>query len=99
MLVSGLLIYYLYLKPIPFTTEHINAEPFLVPTTTAGPTIPPNCPQATVPTLPTSILSRYFGIGFNIYPASNNKQLGISNRDNVNIFLIEHIPIIYNGTL
>lgn len=86
MVVSGLIIYYLYMKP----------EGFENPTTT----IPSGCPTVTVPTIPLSCLSRYFGIGFNIYPANNTAQSQLpANVSSTNLFIIEHIPTVYNGTL
>jgi hypothetical protein len=90
MLVTGLLIYYLYLKPENFT------DPVTIPNTTTSVT----CPQATNASLPVSITSRFFGIGFNIYPANNTNQINLpSNIINTNLFLIEHIPVVYNNTL
>jgi len=90
MLTTGLLIYYLYLKPS-------NKERFTEPITTA----PQNsCPQATIAQLPISIISRFSGIGFNIYPANNTTQATLpTNITNTNLFLIEHIPVVYNNTL
>lgn len=79
MLVTGLLIYYLYLKPEAFETAV---------------TCPQNCIQPSTPQIPTSIVSRYFGIGFNIYPANNGNQSA-----NSTLILIEHIPVVYNNTL
>lgn len=98
MLVSGLLIYYLYMKPENFdniTTPNTtiqNSNMTTIPQIT--------CPQATSTLLPLSIFSRYFGIGFNIYPANNTNQVSLpANITNTNLFLIEHIPVVYNNTL
>jgi hypothetical protein len=83
MLVSGLVIYYLYLKP----------EPFYVSTKAQTTVAQLVCPQATIPVLPVAILSRYFGVGFNLYPANG------TTATSGNTFLIEHIPVVYNGSV
>lgn len=93
MLVSGLLIYYLYLKPEAF------ADP--TPPQTTMP-IPSGCPTLPPP-IPIAVLSRYFGVGFNIFPANGTSAATInaatgSVKSNV-IFLIEHIPVVYNGSV
>ena len=96
MLVSGLLIYYLYLRPEAFVDSPTTTAPAptLAPTPTPTPTtIPSGCPTLPPPT-PVSILSRYFGVGFNIYPAN-----GATGSNANNTFLIEHIPVVYNGSL
>ena len=96
MLVSGLLIYYLYMKPENFGVDDDNT------TTTNSITTAPQitCPQATLTSLPVSVVSRYFGIGFNIYPANNTNQVSLpANITNTNLFLIEHIPVVHNNTL
>jgi hypothetical protein len=54
------------------------------------------CPQATLFNVPASVVSRYFGIGFNIYLVNNNSA---QNAQSNLYYLIEHIPIIYNNTL
>jgi hypothetical protein len=53
------------------------------------PTSSNNCSVSTL-TPPTSIISRYFGVGFNVYPV-------ISNSTQSKLYLIEHIPITSNG--
>ena len=73
------------------TTSGLTTTTTLYPTTT---TMPALCPQATLFNVPASVISRYFGIGFNIYLVNNNAQNSQSN-----LYLIEHIPIIYNNTL
>jgi len=105
MLVSGLLIYYLYLKPEAFA----NTTPLQNTTTVANSTlpqttttIPSGCPTLPPP-IPVAVLSRYFGVGFNIYPANGtssasiNAAIGSSNSNTM--FLIEHIPVVYNGSV
>jgi len=105
MLVSGLLIYYLYLKPEAFA----NTTPLQNTTTVANSTlpqttttIPSGCPTLPPP-IPVAVLSRYFGVGFNIYPANGtssasiNAAIGSSNSNTM--FLIEHIPVVYNGSI
>jgi hypothetical protein len=97
MLTTGLLIYYLYMKP-----KYTNVEQFAQPNTTVSNITYPQitCPQATITQLPISIVSRFFGIGFNIYPANNTGNAVLpSNITNTNLFLIEHIPVIFNNTL
>jgi hypothetical protein len=91
MVITGLLIYYLYMKPENFTEAQ----------TTPAQTTPAqiSCPQITAPVIPSSIISRYFGIGFNIYSANNTNQTTLPTNMNTNLFLIEHIPILYNNTL
>lgn len=109
MLVSGLIIYYLYLNP----TQNINEgfsittipEATIAPgaTTTAGATtttIPEGCPQISSPPIPASCLSRYFGVGFNIYPANTTASSSLpANITSTNLYIIEHIPVVYNGTM
>lgn len=92
MLVSGLLIYYLYLKPEPF-------EITTLPQTTMP--VPSGCPTLPPP-LPIAVLSRYFGVGFNIYPTNGTSAATIASsnsKSNNVIFLIEHIPVVYNGSV
>jgi hypothetical protein len=75
------------MKPEAF---NVTAKNSFDPVTTGNPatTIPINCPQPSINDIPLSCISRFFGIGFNIYP--------VNNQDN--IYLIEHIPTVYNGT-
>jgi len=80
----------MYLKPEPFdpTDPPITASQTTTPQTTTA-----LCPQITIPVLPVAILSRYFGVGFNLYPANG------TTATSGNTFLIEHIPVIYNGSV
>ena len=57
-------------------------------TTSTRPSI--TCPPVTNNNNPLSIISKIYGIGFNIYPISTNTN---------NTYLIEHIPVTYNNTL
>ena len=97
MIVTGILIYYLYLKP-QYSQRNSQSnskfERFENQTTTTLPAI--TCPPPPTP-LPSSVLSRFFGVGFNIFPASGttNDTLRTTNKG---IFIIEHIPTVYNGT-
>jgi len=92
MLVSGLLIYYLYLKPEAFADAPTTT---IALTTTSPQTTNTNgCPTLPPPT-PIAVLSRYFGVGFNIFPVENTS----TTQNNNSIFLIEHIPVIYNGSM
>ena len=98
MLVSGLLIYYLYLKPEAFALGDVDIT--LPQTTTSAnspstqTTIPSGCPTLPPP-IPVAVLSRYFGVGFNIYPANGTT----GNNNSNSLFLIEHIPVVYNGSV
>ena len=98
MLISGLLIYYLYLRPEAF---EITTLPQTTQSTTSTDTQieQSQCPQITVPTLPLAVLSRYFGVGFNIYPVDNTSASSISTNTGTNKFMIEHIPVVFNGSL
>lgn len=94
MLVSGILIYYLYLKPEAFADTTLPQTTLATSSTFPQTTIPNGCPTLPPPT-PVAILSRYFGIGFNIYPANGTSASSNSN----SLFLIEHIPVVYNGSV
>ena len=48
------------------------------------------CPPVINNNIPLSIISKIYGIGFNIYPISTNTN---------DTYLIEHIPVTYNNTL
>jgi hypothetical protein len=109
ILISGLILYYLYLKPHtdPFYNYNSNIETFTTTeanTTSAntitGETIP-TCVVVTSPPVPPAIMSRFFGIGFNIYPAniSNQSTLPTNTPNTSNLYLIEHIPVQNTGTL
>lgn len=100
MLVSGLLIYYLYLKPEAFSVPTESLSINKATTTYPQTTIPSGCPTLPPP-IPVSVLSRYFGVGFNIYPANDTStSINAFNNNKTNIiFLIEHIPVIYNGSV
>ena len=52
------------------------------------------CPQATLFNAPLSVVSRFFGIGFNIYLVNKSSQ-----NTQTELYLIEHIPVIYNNSL
>ena len=100
VIVTGLIIYYLYMKPEPFYYETTDPNPTPTPTPTPTPEIQPTpsftCPSLTPTALPQSTFSRFFGIGFNIYPINSTTQtLSETN----NIFLIEHIPVAYNNSM
>ena len=99
MIVTGCIVYFIYFQTIEkFTTTEPapstvpdptdpTTEPTTEPTTVS---VVPLCREP-VSTLPTkSILSRYFGIGFNI------DHINYNNDD---VYLINHIPIVSNGTL
>jgi len=65
-------------------------------TTTSGTTTTPAITYGPCPTPsaapPASIISRYFGVGFNIYPVTSTSSA-------TQYFLVEYIPTVYNGTL
>jgi hypothetical protein len=72
------------------TSTPANTGPTSTPAN-RGPTsttVPICAPAPTLPT--TSVLSRYFGVGFN---------LDYVNYNNTDTFLINHIPTVSNGTL
>ena len=104
MLVSGLLIYYLYLKPEAFGPDDTTRPQTTTSATSTSPqtTIPSGCPTLPPP-MPIAVLSRYFGVGFNIYPANgasaSSINAGAGSTNSNSIFLIEHIPVVYNGSV
>jgi hypothetical protein len=77
MMITGFIIYFMYMR-----VEH-----FTDPMTTPAYTCPPPAPI-----IPASIISRYFGVGFNIDLITNTNN-SVSN------YIIEHIPINSSGTL
>ncbi len=109
MIITGFIIYYMYLKPETFDCITNPSDPECIPTlpesvptlsesdiaelkvtmpnTPTGPNIPT---IAITKTIPKSIVSRYFGVGFNVYPV-------ISTTSTNQMYLIEHIPITSNG--
>jgi hypothetical protein len=131
ILISGLVLYYLYLKPHtdPFYNYNDSIEAFTTtePTTTTGATTTttsrpttttsgattttsrptttianvPTCAVVTAPPVPPAIISRFFGIGFNIHPAniSNQASMPTGTPNTSNLYLIEHIPVQSTGTI
>ena len=123
MIITGFIIYYMYLKPEKFTNIQENFDPTNTNTTTTlgqTTTTYPNTtttlgqttttlgqttttyPNITVPvitcpnlnpTIPVAIVSRYFGVGFNIYPVTSTSSNILQNQT----YLIEHIPITTTG--
>jgi len=93
MIVTGLILYFMYFEtfePFLTTTTPATESPTVITTTT--PTQNPECPQITInPRLTNkSIMSRHFGIGFNIeYVKTMNET---------DFYLIKHIPTIANKT-
>jgi len=110
MIITGFVIYYMYLKPEKFTNIQENFETTTTPaitTTSANTTTIANTtiPNTTIPTpaftcpdlnpkIPVAIVSRYFGVGFNIYPVKSTSSNILQNQT----YLIEHIPITTTGT-
>jgi len=102
MITTGFSLYFMYLKPEKFSNikEHfVDPTISAIPTNTQGttstqaPIIPAiTCPPPT-PTVPVAIVSRYFGVGFNIYPVKSSGSNILQNQ----IYLIEHIPITSTG--
>ena len=80
---------------IPITTKPNTTIPnTTIPNTTrSANTVIPTCQNITS-TVPVAIISRYFGVGFNVYPVTENTSNVTPNQ----IFLIEHIPITSTGT-
>ena len=94
MVITGFIIYFMYLKPESFTTTEPATT--LAPATTKSPTTTYNaCASQATPIVPAAIVSRYFGVGFNIYSVNNPV---LSSSSLTNVFLIEHIPITSTGT-
>jgi len=125
MIITGFVIYYMYLKPESFydcitnptdpscsttkpnvstpnvstpnvstpnvstpnvSTPNVSTPNVSTPNvSTTNPNIN-NCPTPTNK-LPVAIVSRYFGVGFNVYPVASQ----------LNTFLVEHIPITSTG--
>lgn len=98
MIVSGCIIYFMYLIPEAFeSTQPATPTATLTatPTTGTNTTQPTYCPCVTSPEItPKAIVSRYFGVGFNVYALNNNSSNVLQNK----LFLIEHIPITTTGT-
>jgi len=105
MIISGFIIYFMYLKPENFQTTIPQSNLTTLPNTattkstlTTSPIIN-NTPEFTCPdlnpTVPVAIVSRYFGVGFNIYPVTSISSSNILQNQT---YLIEHIPITTNGT-
>jgi hypothetical protein len=72
----------------PTTTSNSSSASSATSSTSPFTTIPLCAPVPTLPT--TSVLSRYFGVGFNI---------DYVNYNNTDTYLINHIPTVSNGTL
>jgi hypothetical protein len=91
MIVTGFIIYYIYLKPEPFDCITNPNDPLCKVTNNAYDTESLKQYCSTVNTTPSisSIISRYFGVGFNVYPV----QSSLSTQ----LYLIEHIPIRQDG--
>jgi len=113
MVVTSLIIFYLYMNKEGFftttdpsttippttttpTTPTTTTPTTTTPTTTTNTTTTYTCPPP-VPPVPLSILSRYFGVGFNIYPVSSKTGTTQSTPQNVSNYLIEHIPTSTSG--
>ena len=107
MIITGLIIYFMYMKPEGFFTS-TSPNPTNTSSTSPNPTNPtstystPTTPTTTnnvcsqqVPVIPTAILSRYFGVGFNIYPVLPDGTNAITSQT---YYLIEHIPLSNTGT-
>jgi hypothetical protein len=109
MIITGFIIYYMYLKPesfattVPQITSYCVANPsdpsciaaavaaaVAAATNTGSQSSVSNNCSTNILTPPTSIISRYFGVGFNVYPV-------ISKTSDSQLYLIEHIPITSNG--
>lgn len=89
MIITGFIIYFMYLKPETFDCTTNPTDPACTkrPTNAAC-----NC-NGDDSAIPTSIISRYFGVGFNVYPVS------LTTSSTNKAFLIEHIPINQSGVL
>ena len=110
MIITGFIIYFMYLKPENFVCpDPSNPSCTTIPNTTMPNTTRTNTtiPNTTrsvgnvnlicqnIPTnFPAAIISRYFGVGFNVYPVTASSSNVTPNQ----IYLIEHIPITSTGT-
>ncbi len=101
MMITGFILYFMYMRIEHFdicdttpndpscitTTSAMTTRPMTtIPMTTSAYT----CPQPKL--VPSSIVSRYFGVGFNIDLIANTNTT-VSN------YVIEHIPISSSGTI
>ena len=108
--IFGIIYYYLYLRPEAFINkiEHFtdpstlastlaSTIPSTIPSTkpsTVAITVPAaTCPPA-APPISKSIVSAYFGVGFNIEPVPKS-----AGNDANNVYLIEHSPTLLNKTV
>ena len=110
MIVTGFIIYFMYFQSIekfaPGDPPNTPIDPIPTPTPSSSDPIPTPSNSGPIPsssntltTIPiclppalknVAVLSRYFGIGFNIdYVKYNNED----------VYLINHIPVLSNGTL
>ena len=97
MIITGFIIYYMYLKPETFDCITNPSDPSCtinnfvdIPDINSNVSIQEYCSSLNTTSSISSIISRYFGIGFNVYqvePKSLASQL----------YLIEHIPIRQDG--
>lgn len=93
MIITGFILYYMYLKPETFYDCITNPTDPACRTTTTTPNRPTiTCPDPNARD-PVAIVSRYFGVGFNIYPVTSSSSNILQNKT----YLIEHIPITTNG--
>ena len=101
MIITGFIIYYMYLKPESFDCITNPADPsckinnFIdIPDTNSNVSIQEYCSKfnssLTASSDISSIISRYFGVGFKVYPVQ-------SNLTSKQMYLIEHIPITPDG--
>ena len=106
MIITGFIIYFIYLKPEHFADGDPTIPSITIPSTTISSitpseiisqsdttSMPFTCPD-TASKLPVAIISRYFGVGFNIYPVIASSP----NTMQKQMFMIEHIPITPTGT-
>ena len=103
MMITGFVIYFMYMRvehfTDPMTTKPMTTNPMtttsMTSTTNPNATAPTTTPAYTcgppAPVIPVAIMSRYFGIGFNIYQV--NSSASIPN------YVIEYTPTTSNGTL
>lgn len=99
MIITGFIIYFMYMRVEHFTDPMTTKPDSTIPSTTTpmtSTTKPNSTPGYTcappAPVTPVAIMSRYFGVGFNVYLA-NSSSTSTPN------YLIEYIPTTSTGTL
>lgn len=92
MMITGFIIYFMYMRVEHFTTTApMTSTTTPMTSTTTSYTTPTYTCSPPTPVIPVAIMSRYFGVGFNVYQV--NSSASIPN------YVIEYTPTTSNGTL